>query len=287
MDKYGEGGHGKRNNARRNREIKRIIIMIISLVALFSIGLFIGGKISGKKTAMASVAKEKNQKQLEQKKMNERESKINPINTKDSSGFNPYKSDGKKVVYLTFDDGPSRNNTPKILKILKQYNVKATFFLIGKNAEQNKDLVKEEINDGHVVGNHSYTHEMHYLYSNPEIFLNDLNKCDKTLKSIIGPNYKLKIMRFPGGSFGRRLAPFRDAAKKAGYHYVDWNDLTGDAEHNNVPVANLINNVKKYDNHDHLVVLMHDAPAKVTTVEALPGVIQYFKSKGYIFETLK
>ena len=280
--------HYKKNgNNYKKVSKKEISLIAVSFLVLFSIGLFLGSEISSRKVAMASSAKQKNQKQLNQKSMDQRESKVNPTNTKDTSGFNPYKSDGRKVVYLTFDDGPSQNNTPKILKILKESNIKATFFLIGKNAEENKQLVKDEINDGHVVANHTYSHDMHYVYSDPRIFVNDLNKCSEVLKSIVGEDYKLKLIRFPGGSFGNRLAPFREAAKNAGYHYVDWNDLTGDAEHNNVPVANLVDKVKMYGNHDHLVILMHDAPAKVTTVEALPQVIQYFKSQGYVFETLR
>ncbi|HBC97082.1 MAG TPA: polysaccharide deacetylase [Clostridium sp.] len=203
-----------------------------------------------------------------------------------SEGFDPYKKDGRKVVYLTFDDGPSANNTPKILDILNQYNIKATFFLIGQNAEQNKDLVKREAAQGNVIGNHTYSHDMKYIYSDPKTFMEDIYKCQTVLSSILGENYNLKLVRFPGGSFGVRLKPFREELTGNGYHYVDWNDLNGDAEHNNVPVQNLIHTTKKYAIYDHLVVLMHDAPAKVTTVQALPAIIEYFKSQGYSFETL-
>ncbi|MFL0195164.1 polysaccharide deacetylase family protein [Clostridium sp. WILCCON 0269] len=208
-------------------------------------------------------------------------------NNTNLSEFNPYKSDGRKVVYLTFDDGPSANNTPKILSILKQYNVKATFFLIGKNAEKNRELVKEEVTEGNVVGNHTYSHNMNYIYSDPKVFMSDVDKCQEILKSILGNNYNLKLVRFPGGSFGKKLEPFREEAKRNGYQYVDWNDLTGDAEYNRVPVSHLIEEVERYSNHDHLVVLMHDAAEKVTTVQALPQVIEYFKAQGYSFDTLK
>ncbi|MCI1945227.1 polysaccharide deacetylase family protein [Clostridium luticellarii] len=204
-----------------------------------------------------------------------------------SDDFNPYKKDGRKVVYLTFDDGPSANNTPKILDILDQYNIKATFFLIGENAEQNEELVKEEAAQGNVVGNHTYSHDMNYIYSDPKVFMEDIYKCQSVLSSILGKNYNLKLVRFPGGSFGDRLKPFREELIENGYHYVDWNDLNGDAEHNNVSVENLIYTTKKYAIYDHLVVLMHDAPAKTTTVQALPAIIEYFKSQGYSFETLK
>lgn len=284
MEKY-----ERRIRKNKKRKRRNAILTSISLLILFSFGFFIGGKISHKKTVVVSAA---NNSKDQQKKnyedtMNKRESVINEENKNEPGTFDPYKSDGKKVAYLTFDDGPSPNNTPKILDILKMNNIKATFFLIGQCAEQNSELVRREVSEGHTVGNHTYSHNMRYIYSNPATFVSDLDKGDRTIKSIIGDDYNLKLIRFPGGSFGTRLQPFREAAKKAGYHYVDWNDLTGDAEHNNVPVDNLLNELKKYTTQEHVVILMHDAPAKVTTVQALPQVIEYLKSKGYAFGTLK
>ncbi|MHC6179059.1 polysaccharide deacetylase family protein [Clostridium sp. JNZ X4-2] len=263
---------------------KNIIIITVSIIFLFSIGFISGAQISVKES---KVIGSNSQTTKPQNHMNKRENKVPPINSKDLNAFNPYKSDGKKVVYLTFDDGPSANNTPKILNILKESNVKATFFLIGRNAEQNKKLVKEEVAEGNVVGNHTYSHDMNYIYSDPKIFIKDVDKCDEILKSILGNNYNLKLVRFPGGSFGKKLEPFRQELEKGGYHYVDWNDLNGDAEYSRVPVDKLVSNVKRYANYDHLIVLMHDAPAKVTTVQALPQIIEYFKSRGYSFETLR
>lgn len=288
MEKY-----ERRIKKNKERQRRNLLLSTISLLILFSLGFFIGGKISYKKNIVVNAANsksnvnDKDQKKLDQEAMNKRESNVNPNNTKDNGAFDPYKSDGKKVVYLTFDDGPSTNNTPKILDTLKKYDIKATFFVIGQSAEQNKDLVKREISEGHVVANHTYSHDMNYIYSNPKFLINDLDKGNSVLKGIIGEKYNLKLIRFPGGSFGKKLEPFREGVKKAGYHYVDWNDLTGDAEHNNVPVINLVSEVKKYADQEHLVVLMHDAPAKTTTVQALPEVIEYFKSKGYTFQTLK
>lgn len=109
------------------------------------------------------------------------------------------------------------------------------------------------------------------------------------LKSILGQDYNLKLLRFPGGFFTTahlNMQPFKDAITKEGYHFVNWNDMTGDANGNNLPVDILMNNLKKYTTDNTVVILMHDAPAKTTTVEALPEVIQYLKSNGYIFETL-
>lgn len=285
MEKY-------ENRIKKNKQRKKrnVIITLVSLSILFSFGFFVGGKISHKKSVVVSAAnntEKDGQKKSNDDVMNKRETNVTQDNKNEGGTFDPYKADGKKVAYLTFDDGPSTNNTPKILDILSKNNIKATFFVIGQNAEKNSELVKREISEGHVVGNHTYSHNMKYVYSNTNNFISDLDKGDKVLKSIIGNDYNLKLIRFPGGSFGTKLSPYREAAKKAGYHYIDWNDLNGDAEHNNVPVSALMSELQKYTTQDHVVILMHDAPAKVSTEQALPQAIEFLKSKGYTFETLK
>ncbi|MCB2355208.1 polysaccharide deacetylase family protein [Clostridium estertheticum] len=198
-----------------------------------------------------------------------------------------YKSDGHKIAYLSFDDGPSANNTPVILKTLDKYNIKATFFIVGNMAIKYPDLVKKELADGHSIGNHSYSHNYNYLYSNTNTFISDINKCDTILKSILGSNFSTKLVRFPGGSFGGKLKPFRESLNSAGYNYVDWNDLTGDAEGQNIPASKLLSNLKKNtEGKDHVVILMHDFFTKSTTAQALPQVIEYLKSQKYSFKTL-
>ncbi|MBC2579779.1 polysaccharide deacetylase family protein [Clostridium sp. DJ247] len=289
MQKY-----GKRITKNKRRKRRTAVLSVVSLLILFSLGFFIGSKVPHKKNVVVSAAdttQKDQQKKNADESMNKRESIVNnenkSENKNDTAPFDPYKADGRKVAYLTFDDGPSPNNTPKILDILKNYNIKATFFVIGQSAEQNSELLRREASEGHVVANHTYSHNMKYIYSSPSNFVNDLDKGEKVIKTILGNDYNLKLVRFPGGSFGNKLAPFREAVKNAGYHHIDWNDLTGDAEHSSVPVSSLVNELKKYTTQDHVVVLMHDAPAKATTVQALPEVIEYLKSKGYVFETLK
>lgn len=193
-------------------------------------------------------------------------------------------SDGSKVAYLTFDDGPSISNTPKILDILKSENVKATFFVIGSIAEKNPGLLKREIAEGHTVGNHTYSHLLNYNHATPQDFINDFKKGDAVITSIIG-NHDNKLIRFPGGSF--RHTAFQQAATAAGYRYIDWNCLTGDAEVALAPVDRLLRRFHEtYSNQKQLIILMHDAPAKVTTPEALPEIIKFLKSQGYVFKTL-
>jgi peptidoglycan/xylan/chitin deacetylase (PgdA/CDA1 family) len=118
---------------------------------------------------------------------------------------------GKKIAFLTFDDGPSTSVTPIILDTLKQYNIKATFFLLGENVEKNeksKELVKREFNEGHAIGNHTYSHNRGRLLFpnnkvNVPVFMDDVNKNDKALKNILGNGFNTRLLRLPGGYMSR------------------------------------------------------------------------------------
>ncbi len=190
-----------------------------------------------------------------------------------------------KTAYLTFDDGPTYNNTPAVLDILLKENVKATFFVIGSMAEKNPEVLRREKAEGHVIANHTYSHNYKYIYSSPQNYLKDLKKAEEVITSIVG-DYNKTLTRFPGGSFGRQA--YKAAVEKAGYKYVDWNSLNGDAEGKKRTPEELINRVKESsENKDNLIILMHDAPGKETTVQALPDIIQYLKKQGYEFKVLE
>lgn len=189
-----------------------------------------------------------------------------------------------KVAYLTFDDGPSTTVTPEILDILKEENVQATFFIIGSYAEKNPDLLRREKAEGHSIGNHTYSHNYNYIYASTDNFINDLKKCDTVITSIVG-DHDRSLIRFPGGSFNRQS--YKQAIEAAGYHYVDWNCLNGDAEVSLASVDRLLLRFNQtFGNQDKLIILMHDAPAKKTTPKALPQIIQTLKAKGYTFKGL-
>ena len=129
-----------------------------------------------------------------------------------------------------------------------------------------------EFDDKQSIGNHTYSHNYKYLYSNTKAFISDVNKCNTVLKSILGKEFNSKLVRFPGGSFGKDLKPFRESLLNHGYTYIDWNDLTGDADGQNIPVYKLLDNLRKYTKgKEHVVILMHDAATKATTVQALPS----------------
>ncbi len=278
---------------RRRRKQRRFILILLILIILTSALVYISIKISAKKNIVNTKTNNINQNTLRELPTNRnvtlREHAVNTIQSlADISTANIYKPDGYKTAYLTFDDGPSPKITPEILNVLDKFNVKATFFVIGGMAEKNPDIIKAEFKDGQSIGNHTYSHNYQYLYSDTNNLINDINKCDTVLKSILGSEYNTKLVRFPGGSFGSKMEPFRKAVNAAGYNYIDWNDLTGDADGQNVPTDKLLSNLKKYSSKkNHVVILMHDAPTKETTVQALPQVIEYLKSQGYAFAKLK
>jgi len=203
-----------------------------------------------------------------------------------------YKKDGKKVAFLTFDDGPTTNITPEILDTLKKYDVKATFFVIGKMAEQNRDLIKKIVNEGHAIANHSYSHDYNKIYSSSENFWGEINKADAVLKDILGKEFNTRIFRFPGGSVGGNYNNFKAACKSTmkdkGYYYVDWNVENGDGKSSKFAPEKLLQYVKEEANgHEDIVVLMHDASTKKTTAEALPSIIEYLKTEGFEFKVLR
>jgi peptidoglycan/xylan/chitin deacetylase (PgdA/CDA1 family) len=197
-----------------------------------------------------------------------------------------YLNDGKKIAFLSFDDGPSQT-TDKILDILKRYGIKATFFIIGSSAEKFPDTLKKIAEDGHTIGNHTYTHDYKTIYSDVNVFMDEVKKTDGILQNVLGDSFHTRLFRFPGGSFEAEKQPFRQELIKEGYVNIDWNALSGDGEGTNIPADKLYNRlVNTAGKQQHLVILMHDSSTKQTTVEALPRIIEYLKAQNYEFATL-
>lgn len=200
-----------------------------------------------------------------------------------------YKSD-KKRVFLTFDDGPSKAVTIPILDLLKQENIKATFFVLGSRVELYPDIVKREYEEGHYIANHGYSHMYSQIYSSVQSVLDEYNKTNDAVRSAIGvKEYNSHLFRFPGGVPGGRYAQLKKEAvaelDKNNIAHVDWNALTGDAE-GKTSVNELIEELQKtMGEKNSLVILMHDAGNKKTTYEALPTVISMLREKGYEFKS--
>jgi peptidoglycan/xylan/chitin deacetylase (PgdA/CDA1 family) len=197
------------------------------------------------------------------------------------------KNKSKKIAYLTFDDGPSTKVTPAVLRVLSDYNIKATFFVVGKMVDANPKMMQRIYEEGHAIGHHSYSHDYNYLYKNLDNFVGELNKTDKAFKSVLGPDFETKLLRFPGGSFEKKKQRFVNHVEKLGYSSYDWNALNGDAEGHGLSKNKLINRLKtSAKGKKEIIVLMHDTDAKRTTAEALPEIIKHLIDEGYEFRTL-
>ncbi len=191
-----------------------------------------------------------------------------------------------KKAYLTFDDGPSAN-TAKILDILDRYNVKGTFFVIYRKGYDS--TYREIVERGHSLALHSYTHQYSKIYKSTSAYFDDLNRLSDYLYRLTG--LRPAIMRFPGGgsntvsrSYCRGImSTLTSEVQKKGYRYYDWNVDSGDADDERVKTSTLVSNIKKRcGSQKEAIILMHDSPSKTTTVEALPDIINYLQSKGYV-----
>ena len=188
-----------------------------------------------------------------------------------------------KTVYLTFDDGPSDRVTPKILDVLDEENVKATFFIIGQQAERRDYLIKREAESGHTVAVHSYTHNYSEIYSSPRSLIADIDRCNDVIESITGK--RSDLYRFPGGSYGLREELIAAAAGH-GMRYVDWNASTRDAECPGSAGQLFDSAVATSAGLDRVVLLSHDSTYKTSTPEATRRLIKYYRENGYTFDVL-
>ena len=185
-------------------------------------------------------------------------------------------------VYLTFDDGPS-NNTAQILDLLKKYQVKATFFVIGREDEESKALYQRIVAEGHTLAMHSYSHKYSALYQSLESFEQDFSRIQNYLYEITGQ--ECLFYRFPGGSSNHvsstDMKSFISYLNEQGITYFDWNVSSGDATSQAYTpeelVENVMTDVVKYKTS---IVLMHDAETKVSTVKALEPMIQALQGIG-------
>ena len=184
--------------------------------------------------------------------------------------------DNIRKVYLTFDDGPS-SNTSRILDILADYNVKATFFVVGKEEEEYQALYKRIVEEGHTLAMHSYSQRYNEIYQSVESYSADLSKLQEFLYDITG--VWCRYCRFPGGSSNtvsqvdmHELILYLD---EQDISYFDWNVSSGDASSAYISPENIIRNcTAELQAYDEAIILMHDAYEKKSTVEALPGLIE-------------
>ncbi len=220
--------------------------------------------------------------------------KVYTPTTTTSSSSSSYSCEGKikyscggsgKVIYLTFDDGPS-GYTSQLLDVLKQYNVKATFFVTGNGSDA---MIKREYDEGHTVALHSYTHNYGQIYASMDAYFADLERINDRVERITGK--RSTIVRFPGGSSNTVskkskciMTSLAHELANRGYVYYDWNVSSGDAG-GTTSTDQVYLNVVNHLGNGRYVVLQHDS--KGYSVRAVERIIQYGQSHGYTFARLE
>lgn len=287
---------------------KKVIILIIILISLIILAVITGIKITDKKQQEIYSQELQNQeiqlKEEEERRQKEEEEKQKQIiqehialtsvpltDEQKDNILHIYRSTGEKRVFLTFDDGPSKTVTPLILDVLKQEDVKATFFVLGNNVKNNPDLVKRAFEEGHYIANHGYSHKYSEIYATPESTLNEYNITEQAIREALGnQSYSSRVFRFPGGSNGgyynKKKQESKALLKENGIVHLDWNSLSKDAEGAKTKEALMQNIIDTMGEKDSVVILMHDASDKILTYEMLPDLIAMLKEKGYKFENI-
>ena len=324
-----------KNRRKKRRRRENFIIITAVFLALF---VFLGGKYAlgviyqNKKQTQNKEAKtgnskentetNKSEKQTENSKENAEKKTSNGLELSESGSHikaaDSYAYDtaeirdyimskkeytGKKIVFLTFDDGVTPGITDKVLNILKEKQVPATFFIVGKTLnDQAKPYLERELKEGHGIAIHSFSHDYNKLYPNRvpnvSVIKQEAEKTISRLKELLGENFNTGVWRYPGGHMswkGLDTAGNGDEVLKSlGLEWIDWNSLSGDAEPQKVRPTNkdeMLKYVKTslsyWKQQNVAVVLMHDSQGKNLTVETLPSIIDYFKSNGYEFGILK
>ena len=190
----------------------------------------------------------------------------------------------EKIIYLTFDDGPSVV-TNKILDILKEKKVHATFFVIGNQIKDNEDIIMRMSNEGHAIGLHTFTHNHNKIYSSNKTFIKEMittrdmiNKITNTLPNII---------RFPEGSRNHLTQNSLKTLHRRGFKIYDWNMVISDGLNYKTSPDKLYREATKGKvKPDTIILLMHCDTVHKNTCKALPRIINYYKNLNYDFRII-
>ena len=191
-----------------------------------------------------------------------------------AEGINAYLH--PKTMYLTFDDGPSEENTARILDILKARGIKATFFLVGENVEKHPEMARRIVQEGHTIGIHCYSHDYKALYASTDSYLADFEKAREAVKAATG--VEAKLFRFPGGSINaHNKKVYQQIAREMtdrGYIYYDWNASLEDAVSNPKPETLIQNAVTSTLDRKKVIMLAHDVISE--TNQCLEEILDQF-----------
>ncbi len=185
-------------------------------------------------------------------------------------------------AFLTIDDGPDPRHTPRVLEILQEAQVKATFFLIGSRARAHSELARRIYLEGHEIGNHTYSHDYDALYGGSATdYVRSLDKAGAAFKQIVG--FEPELTRPPGGASGNFRAGWRGAIQRAGYQTMLWNVSSGDGTKTTGErmLAKVGNDLDRLDAREEAVILTHDVRPSI--IETLPDLIAQVRKRGYEF----
>ncbi len=278
------------NRSQRVKRLKKMILWTIALAILIPVTgcILLSVRVFQLKKQVAVLTEQLPVEEIQEEasgvyETTKVEESVRDTETKaeEPAKINPVKSSGKKV-YLTFDDGPS-SNTDQILDILKDYDVKATFFVVGKTDERSVKAYQRIVEEGHTLAMHSYSHKYDEIYESKEAFARDLNSLQEYLYETTG--VWPRIYRFPGGSSNTvskvDMQELIEYLTDIGITYFDWNVASGDAVSRTLPAETIVNNcLSGIEKQKESVILMHDASNKGTTIEALPQIIEAIQEQG-------
>lgn len=188
----------------------------------------------------------------------------------------------KKEIYLTFDDGPTPEITEFVLDELKKYNAKATFFCIGKNIKNHSKIFNDIILDGHAIGNHTNNH-LNGWKTEKETYLNNIIKCDNTIKQFSKTTITEKLFRPPYGKIRKSEAK---EILKNGYKIIMWTVLSADFD-TTISKEKCLNNVLKNTKKGSIIVFHDSVKASEKLRFVLPKVLDYYAKKGFKFAAIK
>ena len=278
------------NRSQRVKRLKKMILWTIALAILIPVigCILLSVRVFQLKKQVAVLTEQLPTEEMQEEasgvyETTKVEESVRDTETKaeEPAKINPVKSSGKKI-YLTFDDGPS-SNTDQILDILKDYDVKATFFVVGKTDERSVKAYQRIVKEGHTLAMHSYSHRYDEIYESKEAFARDLNSLQEYLYETTG--VWPRIYRFPGGSSNTvskvDMQELIEYLTDIGITYFDWNVASGDAVSRTLPAETIVNNcLSGIEKQKESVILMHDASNKGTTIEALPQIIEAIQEQG-------
>jgi peptidoglycan/xylan/chitin deacetylase (PgdA/CDA1 family) len=194
----------------------------------------------------------------------------------------------QKVIYLTFDDGPCDLITDKFLDVLKENNVKATFFVIGKEIKNRENIIERMKAEGHAIGLHTYSHSYKRIYTSHDKFIKEMIQTNNIIYNITGE--RSIVIRFPGGSHNKLNCSFLSEIHKYGFKIFDWTNSCEDTVHPeyspNLLYKKSLKKIISKRKAPGIILLMHSNKNNHNTIKALPLIIKHYREDGYIFKVI-